>query len=148
MCNYNGSARDSERLYGSLWRGYTVEYEFQFVALQHRREFEIWRDRENNSDIGRGGRRKMSKERSRSIIGVMAELLPCPFCGGEADTYEYEAERNIYDSGTLGYVDTEYYTKYGVGCPECGCIVAEQMSIEKAITAWNTRTPKERGEEK
>ena len=78
----------------------------------------------------------------------MAELLPCPFCGGEADTYEYEAERNIYDPSTLGYVDTEYYTKYGVGCPECGCIVAEQTSIEKAITTWNTRTPKERGEEK
>ena len=44
----------------------------------------------------------------------MAELLPCPFCGGEADTYEYEAERNIYNPSTLGYVDTEYYTKYGV----------------------------------
>ena len=42
----------------------------------------------------------------------MAELLPCPFCGGEADTYEYEAEQNIYDPSTLGYVDTEYYTKY------------------------------------
>ena len=75
------------------------------------------------------------------------KLLNCPFCGGEADTYEYEAERNIYDPSTLGYVDTEYYTKYGVGCPECGCIVAEQTSIEKAITAWNKRTPKERGAE-
>ena len=59
MYNYNGGARDSERLQGSLWRGYTVEYEFKFVDLQHSREFEIWRDRENNSDIGRGGQGKM-----------------------------------------------------------------------------------------
>ena len=78
----------------------------------------------------------------------MTELLPCPFCGSEADTYDYEAERNIYDPVTLGYVDTEVYTKYGVGCPVCGAIVAEQNSIEKAIKAWNTRTPKERGGEK
>ena len=78
----------------------------------------------------------------------MAELLPCPFCGGEADTYDYEAERNIYDPITLGYVDTETYTKYGVGCLECGAIIAEQMSEEKAIEKWNTRTPKERGGEK
>ena len=77
----------------------------------------------------------------------MAELLPCPFCGGEADTYDYEAERNIYDPITLGYVDTETYTKYGVGCTVCGAMVAEQMSIEKAINLWNTRTPKERGGE-
>ena len=76
------------------------------------------------------------------------KLLNCPFCGGEADTYEYETEQNIYDPSTLGYAGTEYCTKYGVGCRECGCIVAEQMSIEKAITAWNTRTPKERGVEK
>ena len=76
----------------------------------------------------------------------MVELLPCPFCGGEADTYDYEAERNIYDPITLGYVDTETYTKYGVGCTVCGAMVAEQMSIEKAINLWNTRTPKERGD--
>ena len=69
----------------------------------------------------------------------MAELKPCPFCGGEADTYDYVAVRDIYDAGTLGYVDTEVYTKYGCGCHVCGAMVAEQMSKEKAIEAWNRR---------
>lgn len=68
------------------------------------------------------------------------ELLPCPFCSGEAEVYNYEGEHDIYDPDTLGYVDTEYYTKYGCGCSDCGCIVAEKMSEEEAIKAWNTRT--------
>ena len=68
------------------------------------------------------------------------ELKPCPFCGGEPDIYEYGDKHDIFDPDTLGYVDTVYYTKYGHGCPNCGCIVAEKMSKEEAIIAWNTRT--------
>lgn len=71
-------------------------------------------------------------------------LKNCPFCGGKAETYEYESSRDIYDSDTLGYVDTEYFTKYGVGCTLCGCIVAEKNSEEEAIKAWNTKKPMER----
>ena len=67
------------------------------------------------------------------------KLLPCPFCGGEAELYSYEAERVIYDSDTLGYVDTEYFTKYGVSCTGCNCLMAEYKSEEQAIAAWNTR---------
>ena len=73
----------------------------------------------------------------------MAELKPCPFCGGGADVYNYEAEHDIFDPYTLGYVDTEVYTKYGVGCLVCGAMVAEQRSVEKAIKVWNTRVEKE-----
>lgn len=73
------------------------------------------------------------------------KLLECPFCGSEADVYNYEAEHDIFDPYTLGYIDTEVYTKYGVGCPVCGAMVAEQRSAEKAIEAWNTRTQKEVG---
>lgn len=70
----------------------------------------------------------------------MAELIKlCPFCGGEAEVYEGERERNIYDSHTFGYVDTEYYTVYGVGCTACNSIMAEFSSEEEAIEAWNNR---------
>ena len=58
----------------------------------------------------------------------MGELKKCPFCGGEADVYDYESNRDIYDNQTLCYVDTEYFTMYGVGCHECGCIICEHTS--------------------
>lgn len=67
------------------------------------------------------------------------ELKPCPFCGGKADTYDYEAEHDIYDPITLGYVDTEHYTKYGVACFDCECMIAEKSSIKEAVNIWNTR---------
>ena len=70
------------------------------------------------------------------------KLKPCPFCEGTAETYSYETEYDIYDKDTLGYVDTEYHTKYGVGCPICGCIIGEQNSKEQAIAAWNNRANK------
>lgn len=68
-------------------------------------------------------------------------LRSCPFCGGEATLYDYEESRDIYDKETLGYVDTEYFTKYGVDCEFCGCIVADRNSETEAIEAWNTRKP-------
>lgn len=67
------------------------------------------------------------------------ELKSCPFCGGEAEVYEYEAEHNIYDGHTLGYVDTVYYIKYGCACHECGSMIAEKTSKQKVIEAWNRR---------
>lgn len=69
----------------------------------------------------------------------MKELKPCPFCGGKAEIYNYEASRDIYDSHTLGYVDTEYFTLYGVGCTECSCIIGEKKSKEEVIEVWNRR---------
>ena len=61
----------------------------------------------------------------------MTELLPCPFCGGEADEYE-------------GYYGN------GIYCMMCGAMVGEpihlgyrttkRMGIAEAIAAWNTRT--------
>jgi Lar family restriction alleviation protein len=71
------------------------------------------------------------------------ELKPCPFCGGEATLYDYEESRDIYDKETLGYVDTEYFTKYGVDCEFCGCIVADRNSETEAIEAWNRRATDE-----
>lgn len=58
------------------------------------------------------------------------ELLPCPFCGGEADEYE----------GDYGN---------GICCMMCGAMVGEPIHLEyrttkrvniaEAIAAWNTR---------
>ena len=62
----------------------------------------------------------------------MAELLPCPFCGGNVRVWHN--------------LETE---NYDVECQKCGCDVQQHYGCkDEAITAWNTRTPKERGEEK
>lgn len=61
-------------------------------------------------------------------------LLPCPFCGGEADEYEGDYGNGIY-------------------CMMCGAMVGEpihleymttkRVSIDEAIAAWNVRAPVE-----
>lgn len=58
------------------------------------------------------------------------ELLPCPFCGGEADEYEGDYGNGVY-------------------CMMCGAMVGEpihleymttkRVSIDEAIAAWNSR---------
>jgi hypothetical protein len=69
----------------------------------------------------------------------MAELLPCPFCGGEAGLFEVKGIGN----DLLGYT---------VGCTEAHCeirpSITKDLDKEGVINAWNTRTPKERGGEK
>jgi hypothetical protein len=50
-------------------------------------------------------------------------LLPCPFCGGEADPKEVAYTRSD---------DDHQMTHYNPGCGECG---AEAKSVD----VWNTR---------
>ena len=81
-------------------------------------------------------------QNQRGNSELNSELKPCPFCGGEAEIYAYEAEGATYDKDTLGFVDVEIRTVFGVGCPVCGCIIADKTSEQKAIEAWNRRAEK------
>ena len=64
----------------------------------------------------------------------MAELKPCPFCGGEAGLFEVKG----IDNDLLGYM---------VGCTEDHCEIRPSItkSLDKdgVINAWNTRPQKE-----
>lgn len=55
----------------------------------------------------------------------MAELLPCPFCGGKAfiNTYDYE-----------GFGKTYY-----VFCTNCQVETFERNTEVEAVEAWNRR---------
>ena len=52
-------------------------------------------------------------------------LLPCPFCGGDAQIQE---QHSIF--GDLRYL---------VWCPGCGVRFPLKMSVELAAEAWNRR---------
>ena len=72
----------------------------------------------------------------------MAELLPCPFCGGNAKF--------------ISFVDAcSHRPACLVRCNDCGALtkdfVAEDSTFsykDEAKNAWNTRTTKERGGDK
>ena len=58
------------------------------------------------------------------------KLLPCPFCGGEAEVNYNES--------------TSLIPFFIVLCRECGCKQSGSISKEAVINAWNTRKPMER----
>ncbi len=55
----------------------------------------------------------------------MAELKPCPFCGGEADCSKNVLHNNQYE--------------WAVECIECGAFTDCFATEEEAIEAWNRR---------
>ena len=63
----------------------------------------------------------------------MAELKPCPFCGGEAKTHVC-AE---LDNEVLKII---YGDKIGVHCGKCGIATLPFTTEAEAIDAWNRRT--------
>ena len=64
------------------------------------------------------------------------ELMPCPFCGGNARKVKHSAG----SPGTIGYDRW-----HGVACAGCNACVGAQdrrfRTSAAAIAAWNTRTP-------
>ncbi len=56
------------------------------------------------------------------------KLLPCPFCGGEAE----------YCKGD--WIGKEYWVK----CTKCSCKTSLSNNYKKPIEEWNTRKPMER----
>lgn len=57
------------------------------------------------------------------------ELLPCPFCGGEAEIEEMK--RGILKPTT----------GYWITCKLCGCHSRAGFDRRKAVEDWNRRQP-------
>ena len=53
----------------------------------------------------------------------MAELKPCPFCGGDASVLD---QRHIF-------------SRVAVSCQDCGVRTAYCSTIAKAVKDWNRR---------
>ena len=76
----------------------------------------------------------------------MAELLPCPFCGRDMESIQFH------------HVKFMKPQIKAVVCMGCGAMMSADMNtldepseaalLDYIIEKWNTRTPKERGEEK
>lgn len=59
------------------------------------------------------------------------ELLPCPFCGCEANLSTYETE-SLWSHNIVTYTQ--------VGCEECGYFISSEPGFEvEAPGRWNTR---------
>lgn len=62
------------------------------------------------------------------------KLLPCPFCGGEAETYEEHT-----DNGGAELYYREYHS-YIVRCKKCGASIVNCWGgMEQVIKQWNQR---------
>lgn len=76
----------------------------------------------------------------------MAELKPCPFCGGEAHL-------DFAHGGNKSYIGANGFAKatpmlYRVFCEDCIAQTCPYEEPKDAIEAWNRRIDKEGGSEK
>lgn len=62
----------------------------------------------------------------------MKELLPCPFCGGDA-YHHYEIGSANLDTG-----ETESRGIHFVLCNDCSAVISA-FSEDEVVDAWNTR---------
>lgn len=66
------------------------------------------------------------------------KLLPCPFCGGEAECSEHHEDNGGVE---VYYRERTYYL---VSCSKCMVTMANEIDKESVIKQWNTRKPMER----
>ena len=70
----------------------------------------------------------------------MAELKPCPFCGGEAVLKDNAYGCGVYDcAGALADTHYEEPTVFWCECKECGATANGWDTDGEAIEAWNRR---------
>ena len=75
----------------------------------------------------------------------MAELKPCPFCGGEAFRWHCTPDgkfNSIVTERIRGYETTHYK----IECKRCGCRTKVYATNKGCFNAWNRRA--EDGKEK
>ena len=58
---------------------------------------------------------------------ALAEMLPCPFCGGEATSYMITSCDCCGSRSGVAY------------CAKCGAEIGHEETEAKAIALWNTR---------
>jgi len=63
----------------------------------------------------------------------MADLLKCPFCGGEAKLRSYEDFNKDFSS----------VYKFYIQCKDCEAQSKPIANVENAVNTWNTRKPME-----
>lgn len=78
-------------------------------------------------------RMEQISERHREINSCSAtpELLPCPFCGGDATEAQFQGETPW---------SRELKTWYRVYCVQCNFGMSEPINYDKLVSRWNKRT--------
>lgn len=71
---------------------------------------------------------------AKNEVNNIVNLLPCPFCCGEAEVHEEHT-----DNGGVEVYYREYHY-YAVKCKECGASVCNRWGgMEQVIKQWNKR---------
>ena len=73
----------------------------------------------------------------------MAELKPCPFCGGE-NCETYKVDETVFSQNKYLTLreDMMKLILWGTGCYDCSAQIYGFDTEQEAIEAWNTRAEK------